>query len=313
MPESFTRKRIEVSIQLAPNTNLNQPNTFAGTGSNTITITDKRMSVRIANSGRPTNSTASVSIYGMTESVMNQLSTLGMVLNFVPKNVITIKAGDDVVAPTVVFSGIIASAYADMAGAPDVPFIMECNSGLGWATQNTLPTSYKGTVTVATIISGFARQMGIGFENNGVDGVLTNVYYKGSLKAQLDECVRQANISAEVVNGNKLCIWPKFGSRTSITKVPVIAAPPTGGMIGRPSFTQQGVMVRNIFTPDIAFGAKVKIVTRERALERANGEWTVNKLDHALDAQVPKGQWASTIYTQGVKGTAPNPIIMPPK
>lgn len=313
MPESFTQKKIEVAIQLASDTQTNQPNTFSGTGADTVTIKDKRMSVRITNSGAPSNSTANVSIYGMTESVMNQLSTLGMVLNLVPKNILTVKAGDDVNGMTAVFRGTILSAYADMAAAPDVPFVMECRSGLAEATQNVQPTSYKGSVPVSTIMSGFARQMNVGFENNGVDGTLFNPHYRGSLQAQLDKCREEANINAEIVNGNVLAIYPKYGSRTSVTKIPVIAAPPTGSMIGRPSFTQQGIMVRNLFLPDIAFGAKVKIITRERVLEKANGEWTVNKLDLALDAQVPKGQWAATIYAYGSKTTGPNPVIQPPK
>lgn len=309
--ESFTRKRIEVSIELASNTQTNQPNTFAGTGADTATIKDKRMSVRIQNSGAPSNSAASVSIFGMAESQMNQLSTLGMVLNLVPKNVLTVKAGDDAIGLTTVFRGTIVQAYADMASAPDVPFILECQSGLAEATGNVVPTSYRGAVSVATIMSGFARQMNVGFENNGVDVTLNNPYYRGSVDAQLKQCARDANINAEVVNGNVLAIWPRFGSRTSVTKVPLIAAPPDGAMIGRPSFTQQGVMVRNLFNPEIAFGAKVEIRTREQALAKANGQWTIYKLDLALDAQVPKGKWEMAAYCYNQD--SPNPVIIPPR
>lgn len=311
MPESFTRKKIEVSVELASNTQTNQPITFAGTGSDTTTITDKRMSVRIQNSGAPSNSAAQVSIYGMTESTMNQLSTLGMVLNLVPKNILTIKAGDDAIGMTTVFRGTIVSAYADMAAAPDVPFILDCQSGLAEATGNVQPTSYRGSVPVSTIMSGFARQMNVGFENNGVDVTLMNPYYRGSVDAQLKQCARDANINAEIVNGNILAIWPRFGSRTTVTKIPLIAAPPDGAMIGRPSFTQQGIMVRNIFNPEIAFGAKVEIRTREAALAKANGQWTIYKLDLALDAQMPKGQWSSTLYCYNQD--SPNPVIIPPR
>lgn len=310
MTETFTRKKLEVSIQLASDTQTNQPNTFAGTGADTTTIRDKRMSVRVQNSGAPSNSTALVSIYGMTESVMNQLSTLGMVLNLVPKNVLTIKAGEGDQL-TAVFSGTIVQAYADMAAAPDVPFIMECQSGLAEATGNVPPTSYRGQVAVSTIMSGFARQMNVGFENNGVDGTLTNPYYRGSIDAQRKQCADEAGINAEVVNGNVLAIWPKFGSRTSITKIPLIAAPPDGAMIGRPSFTQQGVMYRNLFNPEIAFGAKVEIRTRERALAKANGQWTNYKLDLALDSQLPRGRWEMTGYCYNQD--SPNPVIMPPR
>lgn len=311
MAETFTKKRIEVSIELASNTQTNQPNKFSGTNADTATIKDKRTSVRIQNSGAPSNSAAQVSIYGMAESQMNQLSTLGMVLNLVPKNVLTVKAGDEAAGLTTVFRGTIVQAYSDMAAAPDVPFILDCQSGLAEATGNVIPTSYKGAVAVSTIMSGFARQMNVGFENNGVDVTLTNPYYRGSVDAQLKQCAREANINAEIVNGNVLAIWPRFGSRTSVTKVPLIAAPPDGTMIQRPSFTQQGIMFRNLFNPEIAFGAQVEIRTRERSLAKANGKWTIYKLDLALDSDVPKGKWEMTGYCYNQ--SSPNPVIMPPK
>lgn len=308
--ETFSRKLIEVSIELAGNTQTNQPNTFSGTGSNSVTIRDKRVSCRIQNSGAPSNSTAVVMIYGLNESIVNQLSTLGMVLNLVPRNTLTIKAGDDVVGLTSVFSGTIAQAYLDTASLPSVPFILECQSGLADATANVPPTSYRGSVPVSTIMSGFARQMNVGFENNGVDGTITNPHYRGSVDAQRKQCAAEAGINAEVVNGNVLAIWPKFGSRNT-TKIPLITPPPEGAMIGLPSFTQQGVMARNVFNPEIAFGGKVEIRTAVQALQKANGTWTIYKLDLALDSQVPKGQWDETMYCYNQN--SPNPVIIPPR
>lgn len=311
MTETFSKKLLEASVELAPNTQTNQPNTFAESGTDTVTVRGKRISARIANSGAPSASQAQVSIWGLTDSVMSQLSTLGMVLNLVPKNVLTLKAGDDPVGLTSVFRGTIVQAYADMAQAPDAPFVLECQAGLAEATQNVPATSYRGNADVAQIMAGFARLMNTGFENNGVDQKLWNPYYRGSLQRQMEQCAREAGINAEVVNGNVLAIWPRFGSRTSQTRVPLITAPPDGSMIGRPSFTQQGVMARNLFLPDISFGAKVEIRTREQSLQKANGVWTVYKLDLALDAEVPGGQWAATVY--GYNGDSPNPVIVPPR
>lgn len=309
MGETFSQKLLEFSIQLASNTQTNQPNTFSESGTDQVSITDKRASVRIQNSGAPSNSAAQVMIYGLSDSLMNQLSTLGMVLNLVPKNTLTIKAGDSETGLTAVFSGTIASAYADFAAAPDVPFILDCQSGLADATANIPPTSFAQQTDVAQIMSGFARQMNVGFENNGVTTQLPPSYFSGSIQAQLREAAAHAGINAEVVNGNVLAIWPKFGSRNT-TRIPVIARPPDGSMIGYPSFTQQGILARNLFLPDIAFGGKVKIQTDVKALLKANGIWTVFKLDLALDTQVPRGQWMSTMYCYN--GDSPNPVIPPP-
>lgn len=309
MSETFTQKLIELSVQLASNTQTNQPNTFSESGTDSVAISDKRTSVRIQNSGAPSSSAAQVMVYGLSGSLMNQLSTLGMVLNLVPKNQLTIKAGDTETGLTTVFSGTIANAYGDYSAAPDVPFILDCQSGLADATANVPATSFPGLTDVAQIMSGFARQMNLGFENNGVTTKLPAPYYRGSVQAQLRQCAEDAGINAERVNGNVLAIWPRFGSRNT-SRIPLIAAPPSGAMIGYPSFTQQGILVRNLFLPDIAFGGKVKVQTSVEALQKANGTWTVYKLDLALDSQIPKGQWSSTMYCYN--SDSPNPILPPP-
>lgn len=105
-----------------------------------------------------------------------------------------------------------------------------------------------------------------------------------------------------------LAIWPRFGSRNT-QNIPLIAPPPDGGMIGYPSFTQQGILVRNVFNPNIAFGGKVQVKTNEQAAQRAKGVWTVYKLDLALESQVPKGKWEMAAYCYN--SNSPNPVIPP--
>lgn len=310
MTGTFSKKIIEISIQLANNSQTNQPNTFAESGSDTLTTSDKRVSVRVQNSGAPSNSTAQVMIWGLSSSVQNQLSTLGMVLNLVPKNTLTIKAGDDSGALSGIFSGTIVSAYSDLNQAPKVPFILNCQSGLATATANAPPTTFQGSAQVATIMAGFARQMNLGFENNGVSTALSNPYYRGSLQQQMRQCAEDAGINAEVVNGNVLAIWPRFGSR-NVQTIPLIAPPPQGSMILYPSFTQQGVLVRNVFNPNIAFGAPVNIQTNEEAIQKVNGKsWTVYKLDLWLESQVPHGAWELAAYCYN--SNSPNPVLPPP-
>lgn len=305
---TFAKKQIEVSIQLANNPQTNQPIQFSETGSDTLTVNDKRISVRVQNSGAPSSSAAQLLLYGLSGSVMNQLSTLGMMINTVPRNTLTVKAGDQGSALSAVFTGTIVNAYADLNAAPDVAFVMHCQSGLADATMNVPPTSFAGSTPVSTIMSGIARQMNIGFENNGVDTVLSNPYYRGPAQQQMRQCAEDAGINAEIVNGNVLAIWPRFGSRNT-QNIPLIAPPPQGGMIGYPSYTQQGILVRNIFNPNIAFGGKVKVQTKEQISQRANGTWIVLKLDLALESQVPKGKWEMAAYCYN--SNSPNPVLPP--
>lgn len=291
MATSFTKRRITLSIRLANDTKTNQPVKFSESGTDTVTVEDARMSVRIQNSGAPAGSMATVDVYGLSESLMNQLSTLGMVFNMVPKNTLTVQAGDDQNGMSTVFVGTIMIGYADYNQAPDVPFHIEANSILADAVAPAVVSSFTGQAAVADIMAGFARLMGLTFENNGVDTKLSNPYFSGNIRTQMRACADHANINAEVINGSILAIWPKGGNRSG-GSVPVVSA--QTGMILYPAYTQQGIMIRTLFDPKITFGGLIQVESRVKAVNDV-GRWAVNMLNLALDADVPKGKWEAVI------------------
>jgi len=300
---SFTERRIEIAIKLASDTKTNQPKTFTQSGTDTVTLSNFRISTRIQNSGAPAGTTATVEIYGLSEDIMNQLSTLGMVFNMVPKNTITISAGTEQDGMSIVFVGTIMVGYADYNAQPIVPFHIEANSILADAVAPATASSFEGSASVGDIMGGFARQMGLTLENNGVDTKLSNPYFSGNIRTQMRECAEQANINAEVINGSILAIWPKGGSRNG-GQIPVLSS--ETGMIGYPAYTQQGIIVKSLFNPQITFGGKVKVVSRVKAINDV-GEWAVNQLNLALDSQVPKGKWECMIAAYNPKYPKPLP------
>ena len=308
---SFIQRRISVTITLATNPGTSQPNVFQNTNANTATFSDLsgpqlRTIVRIQNSGAPSYNTAQVQMFGLPLSVMNQLSTLGMQLNLIPKNIITVKAGDAVSGMSTVFMGTIQQAYGDFAAMPNVPFYFDCRFGLDAGTALAKPTSYSGATSVPSIMQNFASQLtNCSFENNGVTGTLHNPYFKGSLIDQIAACRDHAGIGAEFVDGGTtLAIFPKFGSRN--TPSPPIISPGTG-MISYPSYTQQGILAHTVFNPAIKFFGNVQV---ESSLPKATGLFAVHKLDLALDAMVPKGEWKMDCYCYNP--TSATPIIPPP-
>lgn len=301
---AFVERRIRVIIQLANKSGTNQPNKFTN-GSDTVTIDNERISVRVSNSGAPVNSTAQVKIYGLAPSLMNQLSTLGLVFDIVPRNRITILAGDLGGAMTTVFSGTINASYGDYAGQPDVPFHFECVQGGFEQVAPAPPTSFAGQAAVADLMSGFARQMSLGFQNNGVSAKLSNPYYSGSIKAQAQQCAQDANIEWGT-DGINLFIFPRGGNRNT-PSIPEISQE-DGLLVSYPGFTQNGVMFKCLFTPQISFGSLVKVKSQviQGVLTSQSAQistlrvpkdstWAVNKMDLALDALVPKGDWLMII------------------
>jgi hypothetical protein len=320
---SFTQKLITVTVQLANNPGTNQPNTFAegsvpgqAAGSNTVTLSNSRTSVRIRNSGTFLQ-TATVKVWGLTPSLMNQLSTLGIVYNIVAKNLITINAGDNINGMPAAFSGTIMNAYADYRMMPDVPFVFECNGLLAGGIASVPAASFSGATDVATIMAGLARQAGLGFQNSGVSVQLSNPYFPGSINQQIDACARHAGISYGIVNAT-LNIWPKGGSQAAGLSVPIIS--PATGMISSPQLTQQGIVVDTLFNALIAYGGPVQVqsdvlsgvlsaqsVANSTFKTPANGVWAVYKLDHALDSLVRNGLWQSAVYAYNPN--YPKPVI----
>lgn len=308
---SFTQKLIELDFRLASAPGVSQPPTFSESGGDSVTVSGARVSARVQNSGSPAGARAQIDVWGLTPSLMNQLSTLGLAFNIVPRNAVTIRAGDRNTGLSAVFTGTILSAYADYGGMPNVPLHVEAVAGLIDGVASATPSSFPQSTTAQDVLAGLARQMGIGFENNGVSRALpAGRYYSGNYREQIRQVARDARVNAEQVIGAGgqlvLAIWPLGGNRGT-TNIPIISKDTS--MIRAPSFTAQGVTVQCRFDPAIAFGGLVQI--RSSVLQGVTGAqrtanplfqapqdsiWAVNKLDLALDSLVPKGEWSETIW-----------------
>lgn len=231
--------------------------------------------------------TASLQIFGMTESLMNQLSTLGMKITLLRRNGVTVEAGDEVNGMSTVFVGTVTNAWADLSAAPDVPFNVEAHAGLIEALTPVPVSSFKGTTNVATVMLGIATQMGLAFENNGVSVSLANPYFPGTAREQALAAAKAAGIEWAIDNG-KLAIWKPGSIRGQ--SYPLLSK--ESGMVGYPTYTSQGITVRSLYNPSIGFGGGIEV---KSDLTPANGKWVVFLLEHNLSSQVPRGPWFSTI------------------
>lgn len=268
-------------------------------GGNTVKLpSGLRMSANILQAGGYSDGTMDLVIYGMTRSVMNQLSTLGMQINLVPKNPITLLAGETGKMATA-FQGYIIAAYADYNASPDVAFHISAHTLAAFATAPAEPTSFQGSADVSTIMSGLATKMGLRFENSGVTTKLSNQYLSGSLRDQARALVQAAGINWNSGEGGVLAIWPKNGSRGG--RIPVIAPPPEGSMIGYPTYTAYGIQMRNLFDPNIGLGQKVQV----KSSVLTTGEWQVYRLGHTLESQMPNGRWETMISAYNPKHPVP--------
>lgn len=291
---SWSQKLIQISVALAQHSGAAQPTQIAGPipAGGTVTLSGARTSARIRNAGVMSGCTAEIQVFGVAQSVMNQLTTLGLMYNLVTLNQVTVNAGDAAGLSTV-FQGTVYWAYGDYERAPDVALFMGATSGTGGSASPAAPSSFQGNQSVVQIMQTLANQMGLNFENHGVSGLpLKSAYVEGALIEQANQIARQAGILVSIINGTTLAICPRGGSLAPVGSVPVIA--PGAGMIGYPAFTQQGIIVKHIFNPAIQFLRQIQV--QGSSIPQANGTWVVYKLDLDLDSLVPHGQWMGTAY-----------------
>ncbi len=283
MSGSYTQKLLTVQFVLGTGT-------FGESGQNTLTISGLRVVATVVKSGGASLGNAQIRIFGMTQSHMNQLSTLGLLITQTRKNTVILMAGDATSGMSQVFMGTIINAWSDYQGAPDVSFNVEAFAAYLDAIKPVPPASFPpGGTDVATIMAGFAARMGLKFENNGVSVKLASPYFAGTARDQAQRCADAANINWHIDNGT-LAIWPKNSARSGSA---VVVSPETG-LVGYPIFDSLGVILRTLFNPLIRYGCLVQV---NSSLTPANGTWFVYALTYELSSMTPGGPWFNTMKT----------------
>lgn len=275
--------------------------TFAETGQNTLTLSKLRASASIVKAGGPSLSALTLKVYGMTKSHMDQLSTLGLKFQLLPKNIVTVAAGAaDGSQPSIVFVGTITKAYADFSSMPEVSFVVSAHTGAAENVMPFPPSSFQGSSDVASIMSGLATAMGYSFENSGVSTRLSNVYLWGSAREQARRVAEHAGIEM-IMDDGVLAIWPRGKSRGGL--VPLVS--PQTGLVGYPNYDAMGVVFRTLFNPSIGYGKQLQLQSSQT---RATGIWTVYSLQHDLEALTPRGKWFSTVGVFNQQSAAVTPL-----
>ena len=301
MTDNFSVKQLQASITINPNSSTP---TFNGSSANTVTFGGPgtnavRMRAEIHNAGG-IDGTLDLSVWGLPLSIMNQLSTYGQQINLLPKNQIVLSAGDGSAPLAQAYVGSIIGSVIDFH-QPSAAMRITANAAAAFSAGVAKPTSYSGTVDVASALQTIASAMGLGFENNGVTAKLSNTYLYGSLRDQYNTIVEHADIEATIDRG-VLAIWPKFGNRNGSA---IAISPTDGTMIGYPLYTSTGVQLRALYNPSFAIGRQVKVSGSQ--IPAANATWNTYSVNHLLESQIPSGKWESVLMTTSPK--LPTPLI----
>jgi hypothetical protein len=268
----FTQKLLSFKFNLANGTN--------------VTISGLRATVSITQSGGINQGSAVISIFGLTPSVMNSLSTLGNTNYFIRHNIVTVLAGDSVTGLATVYTGVIFDAYGDYSSMPNVSFHFVANPYALLAVTPIPPTTINdGFADVATIMSGLAQQANLRLENTGVQQTIPYPYQPGTILDQIHAVAAKANINHFIDSTiGALAIWPKGGARGDA--IALVSA--DTGMIGYPAFTSWGIIITSAYNSSIKFGQRIQV---QSSLSAANHIWFISTINHELESMVPGGQW----------------------
>lgn len=256
-------------------------------GKVTVKVENLRIFARIVKMGGVGMGTAEVTIYGLTLDLMNQLATFGTRVHPQYNYKVRVEAGDAINGMSLVFVGTITQAWADFQAMPDVPFHVIAQAGAIEAVQTGTPTSIAGSADVATMIKGLAAQMGLPFENNGVNVKIADPYFWGSPRNQVKAIAEAAGIDW-IIDDDKVAIWPANAARAGDT----LEVSPQTGMAYYPTFTDYGVLVKLEFRRAITYATKFNV---QSDITPACGVWNIRLVDYDLQAREPHGRWFVTL------------------
>lgn len=274
---SFVQRKLTLTVTLGAGD-------FGDSGtSNTATLEGYWADATITKSNLPAGDSCEVRVWGISQTLANQISRLGKPLSADRKNLLSIQAGDDVSGMTLLFNGLIWTAYQDFEAMPEVALVMTCNSGVQPYTTPGAPFTYNGTIDAANIAQTLATQMGLGFVNNGVSVQLSSPYLPGTPMEQFNRLKDQADFYGAIDAANVLSIWPKGSPNGSAQDVTI--APPN--LVGYPQYSDTGIIIRALFQPGLAIG---EVFNLQTSITPVNGQWQTWALRYDLSTR-PDGPW----------------------
>lgn len=297
--QSFSEKQLKFTF-------IKSQGTFSQTGTDTVSLEGYRASCTIEKAGGGYYSSMDAQIYGVSQELMNELTSVLYDLNVkdnkatISRNVVQVFAVDKTAGyEALVYQGDIIQAWGNYLDMPNVFLYIQAQVAYSDSILPALPTSYKGSVQVATVIGNIAYQLGYNFKNNGVNQTVNNPYLTNTYTTQMYTLARAANINL-IIDEGEVIIYPNLGNRGTET----VDISQETGMIGYPSFSAIGVTLSVLFNPLILLGANMNV---KSDIPRANGIFVITSLTHYLQSAFPGGQFFTQLLgtNNGLAITSP--------
>lgn len=270
----MNQRSIKVSITLS------QGN-FNSSG-NTKVIEHLPVSVRVNKPMLPAKHEANISITGIQQDDLEQLTTLTPEYKLVPDNRVLVE-----VEGSTVFSGTITSALADYSSAPNIRLNVNALTGYYDATIAKPVYTYKGEYQIAQIFQQLAGDMKKQLINRDVSGTVRDLALSGDPWSKAVKLAKQLGIGL-FMDGEEMIITAKGKVRDD--QIPLWNT--TSGMIGYPTFTGKGIKARHLFDQRVKLGSYIQI---DSVVPKASGQWRVTRVTHNIESNIPNGKWETEV------------------
>ncbi len=280
MPNSFSIKTIQLAVTLGKGD--------FSEGGNSKIIEGLACEATVHKPGLPDRHNASVKVWGLTYEDMAELTMLSFRPLESQHNLLEIRAGEKDKTLSLVFQGEIVRAAADFNTAPDVCMEFEAESG-GYPQQLARPiTTVTGEAGAERLFAQFAQEAGYAYRNEGVSGSVRNAWFPGPPVDKMFKLARDLDCEL-IIDDNTVVTMPAGQARAGNA----VLLNKDAGLIGYPTFGQDGISCRCLYNPDLAYGGLARI---ESIVPRATGTWRITKLSHHLSAYTTgSGAWESRI------------------
>lgn len=282
----FNKKNIRISVALAEGN-------FEGE-SNEVILPAVPTSVTVMKTGGTELPKLTADIQNLSIDLMSRLTVLAFKNLQTYNNVIKVEAGEEGEEPDLVFTGEITSAVPNFQTDGSVTFHVEAASGYYPLQKGTAPVSVNTDTTIESLFQQFADEAGYTLENNGVQGSVSNCVFLGSPIKKARQLAKQTGVDL-IIDNSTFVILPSYLDAREGT-VPLLRK--DTGLLGYPSFTNDGIECRCLFSPLFKVGGLIKI---ESIVPKASGTWRITKLTHTLDAfQTVAGAWETKVEAEWI-------------
>lgn len=219
---------------------------------------------------------ADITIYGMNESDIAALSTLGYAPLIYELNKIELFAQYEGDSQSLCFSGYIVKAWCNFAD-PSRPMHFECQVTYQEALNNIAPINANGSVSIPGLFQKLAANLNCSLQNNGVGGVINNPILTGSAIDQLKNLSKQTSTNC-LVDNSILKIAPKGFSLSNL----ILSINSESGLLSYPTIDAWGVKFRMRYNPVLSIGQYIALQTKV-PIPKSTGQWYVYDMQSSLN------------------------------